>query len=72
MYKAGNCSPKALEDNNNMSCLNKRLLIKIAKILNENPNCDNIDCNIDDYYKPEQKNAVNGCLNNKISVFHYM
>ena len=50
MYKAGNCSPKALEDNNNMSCLNRRLLIKIAKILNENPNCDSIDCNVNEHH----------------------
>ena len=41
------CSPKSLEENNGSdSCLNRKLLEKLAKILNENPNCDTIDCKI--------------------------
>ena len=48
MFNKGHCSPKSLEDNDNNSCLNRKLLEKIAKILNNNPNCDNIDCNIDE------------------------
>ena len=48
MFNKGHCSPKALEDNDNNRCLNRKLLEKIAKILNNNPNCDNIDCNIDE------------------------
>ena len=48
MFNKGHCSPKSLEENDNNSCLNRKLLEKIAKILNNNPNCDNIDCNIDE------------------------
>ena len=48
MFRKGNCSPKALKDNNNNSCMNRKLLIKIAKILNDNPNCDNIDYNLNE------------------------
>ena len=44
-YDQGHCSPKSLRgNNNNNSCLNRKLLVKLAKILNNNPKCDHIDC----------------------------
>ena len=50
-YDKGHCSPKSLSGNdNNNSCLNRKLLVKLAKILNNNPNCDHIDCNSNDYH----------------------
>lgn len=42
MYNRKHCSPKTLD--NNSSCLNKKMIFKIANILNNNPNCS-IDLN---------------------------
>ena len=47
VYDKKQCSPMALK-NNKGSCLNRKLLEKIAKILNENPNCEEINKNCDD------------------------
>ena len=41
-YKQEHCSP--LGSKNQGSCLNRKLLEKIARILNNNPNCSTIDC----------------------------
>jgi hypothetical protein len=46
VYNKDNCSPKSLKENID-SCLNIKLIKKIAYILNKNPNCDNIDCESD-------------------------
>ena len=48
MYNKQHCSPKAL--NNNNSCLNNKLILKLANILNNNPNCNiNVDESTDLY-----------------------
>ncbi len=44
-YNKNHCSPKSLKQNKN-TCLNDNMIMKIAKILNKNPNCDiNFDSN---------------------------
>lgn len=39
VYNKNHCSPKSLKQNKN-TCLNDNMVIKIAKILNNNPKCD--------------------------------
>ena len=41
-YNPGHCSP--LGQKNSGSCINRKLLEKIANILNKNPKCNTIDC----------------------------
>ena len=52
VYDKKQCSPMASKDNKG-TCLNRKLLEKMAKILNENPNCEKIDknCNDNELYK---------------------
>ncbi len=46
-YNKDHCSPRSLkENNNNNSCMNEKLIKKLANILNKNPNCD-IDCEME-------------------------
>ena len=57
MYNKQHCSPKAL--NNNNSCLNNKLILKLANILNNNPNCNiNVDGS-NDLYKDVCNNIKN-------------
>lgn len=58
MYNKQHCSPKALNDNNK-SCLNEKLILKLANILNNNPNCNiNIE-ESSDLYKDVCNNIKN-------------
>ena len=41
-YNKKHCSPHARKNNKN-SCLNRKLLEKLALILSENQNCEKID-----------------------------
>ena len=41
-YNSGHCSP--LGQKNSGSCINRKLLEKVANILNKNPKCNTIDC----------------------------
>jgi len=56
-YNKNHCSPKAFNNNNN-TCLNRKLLEKLAVILNQNPNCEKIDKNShdDELYKKISNN----------------
>lgn len=47
VYHRKHCSPKSRKKNKN-SCLNRKLLEKMADILSENPNCDKINKKCDD------------------------
>ena len=45
MFRISHCSPREVD--NKISCYNKSFLIKIANILNESPECDKIDINLE-------------------------
>lgn len=46
MFRVSHCSPQ--KENNKYSCYNKKLLIKIANILNQSPECEQIDIKLDE------------------------
>ena len=73
-FNKGHCSPISLrkkrsESNGGShmnSCLNRKLLEKLANILNNNPNCDHIDCKMNDEIKlhdmiSNNMSKISGC-----------
>ena len=57
-YKKKLCSPKSLKENKG-SCINRELMEKIAKILNNNPNCEKMNTDSDSLYDEISYNMKN-------------